>query len=269
MRKTRYSSSKFIFVLLLLLFFIGLFVSGILQSEQRREAAFPKSGFVTAVYDGDTIKVRFNSGYERKVRLIGINAPETHDLRKEVKFHAYMAKRFAFYYLYNRKVNLTYDWELEDKYGRLLAYIWTEREGLFNEFILKEGFASVFLKFAFKYKKEFKKAEEEAQRLGRGFWKKGPFPSIRADEARNNIGKLVSVKYTCSGVQNRGKFVFLVSSGEEFSALIPQENLSLFSGLELLRGNFVSVTGFLEEYKDKPQIMVFFPIQIKLIRRKP
>ena len=175
-----------------------------------------------------------------------------------------MAKRFAFFYLYRKTVKLSYDWESEDKYGRLLAYIWTEKQGLFNKFILSEGFAAVYLNFPFKYKEEFIEAEREARKLEKGLWKKGPFPSISVSEVRAYLGKLLSVKYTCSRVQTKGKFVFLYSSGEEFSTLVPRENVSFFPEIDSFRGKALIVTGFLEEYKGKPQIVAFFPRLIKI-----
>ena len=264
MKKFKKNFLKFILALLFFLVACGFFSKRVIQNEQGREFSFPESGLVTAVFDGDTIKVRFKNDQERKVRLIGIDAPEIEDSREEVIFRAQMAKRFSFFYLYHKRIKLSYDWEIEDKYGRLLAYIWTENQGLFNKFILSEGFAFVFLKFPFRYREEFIEAEREARRLEKGLWKKGPYPSISVSEVRAYIGNLLSVKYTCTRVRTKGKFVFLHSSGEEFSTLIPRESISLFPEPNSFREKVLSVKGFLEEYKGKPQILAFFPRQIKI-----
>jgi len=264
MKKYKKNFSKFI---LTPIFFLAIFVFSserLIQREQEKGSSFPESGLVTAVYDGDTIKVRFKNEREKKVRLIGIDAPEIGDSKQETKFRAQMAKRFTFFYLYRKTVKLSYDWEIEDKYGRLLAYVWTEKQGLFNRFILSEGFAAVFLKFPFKYREEFIEAEREARKLEKGFWKKGPYPSISVQDTRAYLGKLLSVKYACSRVQTKGKFVFLYSSGKEFSTLVPRENISFFPELKSFEGKALTVTGFLEEYKEKPQIVAFFPRQIKI-----
>jgi micrococcal nuclease len=264
MKNYKKNYSKFI---LTYIFFLAIFVfpsERLVQNEQGKNSSYPERGLVTAVYDGDTIKVRFENRQERKVRLIGIDAPEIETSREEEKFRAQMSKRFAFFYLYRKAVKLSYDWEIEDKYGRLLAYVWTEKQGLFNKFILSEGFAEVFLNFPFKYREEFVEADREARRLEKGLWKKEPYPSISVSSARASLGKLLSVKYKCSRVQTKGKFVFLYSAGEEFSTLVPLENVSLFPLLKSFEEKALSVTGFLEEYKGKPQIVVFFPIQIKI-----
>ena len=172
MGKYKKSLIRAIFILFVFLVFFGLFVKRLKHPLNE----FPSSsdysrevGVVTAVYDGDTIKVRFKKGLEKKVRLIGINAPEIDDEREEVLFLAYMAKRFAFFHLYKKEVKLSYDWQLEDVYGRLLAYIWTDKE-LFNDFIIREGFASAFLKFPFRkdYQERFKESEKFARENEKG-----------------------------------------------------------------------------------------------------
>ncbi|HDZ26029.1 MAG TPA: hypothetical protein ENH65_05905, partial [Candidatus Aminicenantes bacterium] len=92
--------SKFI---LAPIFFLAIFVFSserLAPRGQERGSSFPESGLVTAVYDGDTIKVRFKNEKERKIRLIGIDTPEIGDSREEAKFRAHIARRFAFFYLY-------------------------------------------------------------------------------------------------------------------------------------------------------------------------
>jgi micrococcal nuclease len=222
-----------------------------------------KKGDVVVVYDGDTIKVRFEDGSERKVRLVGIDSPEAGDEREDVRFFAYIAKRFSFDHLYRKAVRLTFDWEREDKYGRLLAYIWFDGDILFNEFILKEGFASAFLKFPFKdeYRRRFIQAERTARQEEKGLWQKEPIPTVSSSEAAENTGKYISVKFKCTSVRSRGRFVFL-NSQDAFSALIPRNSVSLFPSVKLFRGQLLTVKGYLEDYKGKPQIILFLPLQI-------
>ncbi len=258
----RKSFLRIISVFLFIAGLLGYFSAQPIYPRQEESSFLPQSGVVTAVYDGDTLKVKFKSDNERRVRLIGINAPEMGDLREEVQFRAHMAKRFVFFYLYRERVKLTYEWELEDKYGRLLAYVWTEKQGLFNKFILSEGFASVFHGFSFRCKHEFIEAEQKARRLKKGLWNEGDYPSISAREASTHIGSLLTVQYICIRVQAKGKFVFLYSGENEFSALIPRESLNLFPDVKSYGEKVLSVTGFLEEYKGNPQIVAFFPRQI-------
>jgi micrococcal nuclease len=251
-----------ILVLLFLKGILGCFAERSVYHKQGGRTVPPQYGLVTAVYDGDTIKVKFTDGSERKVRLIGVDAPEINDKREDVLFRALMAKRFVFFYLYRENIKLTYDLELEDNYGRILAYIWTEGEGLFNKFIISEGFASVFQYFPFRYKNEFIEAEQKARRLEKGLWRKGNYPPILPGEAGMHVGELLTVKYMCMQVEAKGKFVFLHSERNEFSTLIPQESLNLFPDIKSYKGKVLSVTGFLEEYEGSPQIVAFLPFQI-------
>ena len=177
-----------------------------------------------------------------------------------------MAKRFSFFYLYKRNVKLSYDQEREDKYGRILAYIWTKKEGLFNAFILREGFAVVFLKFPFKedYKKEFIAAEREARKLKKGLWANGDYLSISVCDANHYIGRLISVHFFCTQIQSKGKYVFLYPAENGFSTLIPSKNLTLFPEIDSFKEQMLTVTGFLEEYKGEPQIVAFFPRQMRI-----
>lgn len=251
----------------LFLLILGFFGRRIFHLPQRESPNYPQEGWVTAVYDGDTIKVRSENGISRRVRLIGIDAPEMDVSKEEAKFKAFMAKRFAFSYLYRKEIKLSYDRELEDTYGRILAYVWTENEGLFNKFILEQGFASVFLAFPFRtnYRKEFIEAESEAQRSGRGIWHRGPYPSIDLSQWKEAQGNIVSVICRCKETERRGKFLFLHDWGGEFSCLIEQESLSLFPPARMFKGKTFSVTGFLEEFRGNPQILVILPLQIRMV----
>ena len=221
-------------------------------------------GVVTAVYDGDTIRVKLDSGDSEIVRLIGVDAPELGDNRAEVRFLAFMSKRFAFYHLYRERVKLVFDWERRDKYDRLLAFVFTDNR-LFNEFILLEGFASVFLKYPYRedFREKLEAAHQEARDQGRGFWQTKPYPVIAAREANQYIGKLLTVRFYCEKVQAQGKFLFLHAGQGEFSVVIEKDRLEEFPNLDSFRGKRIEATGFLEDYKGSPQIFAFLPGQLR------
>ena len=257
-------SSLLIFLSVLFLFIVRF------KHQEQESVAAPSSssekGIVTAVFDGDTIRVKLNNGSHRKVRLIGVNAPEIGDKRKKVKFHAFLAKRFSFYYLYKKRVELSFDWQREDKYGRLLAYVWIGEE-LFNNFIIREGFASAFLKYPFRkdYQKIFMKSEKYARKMKKGLWIEGDFPVISTEEARSRLGELVCVKFRCLDLESKRNFLFLCSGGErDFAALIPQENLNSFQKPGSFLNKNLLVSGFLEEFYQQPQVVVYFPDQVKI-----
>jgi micrococcal nuclease len=218
-------------------------------------------GTVVVVYDGDTIKVKLDNGIERRVRLIGIDTPEIGEKPLDAPLEALLAKRFTFYHLFRQRIKLTYEHEREDRYGRLLAYVWNEN-GLFNQFILEQGFARVFLKFSFTMKDAFIDAQKEAQDERRGFWREKPHPVITAQRAKKHIGNLIRMSFSCARIRESGDLLFLQTKTGDFAAVIRKEYLSLFGEVQELEGRDLEIFGFLEEYKGQPQIMLFFPSQI-------
>jgi micrococcal nuclease len=255
---------RYVFAALVSVLFISLFASRVFWLEKKEPETHGETGTVVIVYDGDTIKVRFDNGYERRVRLIGIDCPEINDPDKEKSLQAQLAKRFVFHYLYRKTVKLTYEPEREDKYGRLLAYVWIGGS-LFNEFVLREGFAQVFLAFPYEQKERFIQAQKTAQEQGRGFWREKSYPLIPAKNIRNHIGKLIQVRFTCVQTRHRGRFYFLYPEKKGFAVLIPEENRSGFPDLKTYKDRTIEAFGFLEEYKGQPQIMAFDPLQLKLV----
>ena len=98
---------------------------------------------VTYVYDGDT--VRLADG--RRVRLIGINAPET--ARDDNAHQPYAgAARAALQSLLdanNRTLLLRHGIEREDRYGRLLAHAWLESGSNVAVQLLAQGMATALV----------------------------------------------------------------------------------------------------------------------------
>lgn len=97
---------------------------------------------VVRVVDGDTIVVKIQ-GQEEKIRLIGINTPESVDPRKPVECFGKEASNHAAELLpEGTQVRLVRDVEARDRYGRLLAYVYRESDGLFvNLAQVADGFA--------------------------------------------------------------------------------------------------------------------------------
>lgn len=96
---------------------------------------------VTRVVDGDTVIARVG-GQELRVRLIGIDTPETVAPDQPVECYGPAASAFTHRRLEGRDVELEFDVEGLDRYGRTLAYVWLGGE-LFNETLVREGYAVV------------------------------------------------------------------------------------------------------------------------------
>jgi micrococcal nuclease len=127
---------------------------------------------VTKVVDGDTIDVMTGTTTER-VRLIGINTPETVDPRKAVECFGKEASAKAHEFLENKKVYLEADktQDNRDKYGRLLRYIRREDGLFYNLEIIKLGYAYEYTyQIPYKYQTDFKAAQVYAKENKLGLW---------------------------------------------------------------------------------------------------
>ncbi len=127
---------------------------------------------VSHVTDGDTI--RLQSG--EKVRLIGIDTPETVDPRRAVGCFGKQASEFTTAKLLNQEVVLEKDVSETDRYGRLLRYIWLQGE-LFNEILVRQGYAyAVSYPPDVKYQTRLKAAQILAQKEKLGLWSESNCP---------------------------------------------------------------------------------------------
>jgi micrococcal nuclease len=129
-------------------------------------------GEVVAVVDGDTVDVRMNGAVER-LRLIGINTPESVDPRRPVECFGKEASEHARQLLGGQQVLVESDpsQDTRDKYGRLLGYVWLPEGRLFNLQMIVDGYAYEYTyDNPYKYQATFKHAEAEARAAERGLW---------------------------------------------------------------------------------------------------
>jgi micrococcal nuclease len=127
---------------------------------------------VVRVVDGDTIIVKFEgSSQQTRVRLIGVNAPES---VSSGPIECYGKKAAAFTtatLLPSTKVILTFDKERLDKYGRTLAYVRTVKGLDVQRTLLQGGFATTMsIKPNTARAIEFKAFEQAARLAKFGLW---------------------------------------------------------------------------------------------------
>lgn len=136
-------------------------------------AAAPTAAQVARVVDGDTVDVQFADGRAERLRLIGMNTPETVDPRKPVQCFAREASAHAHELLDGQAVTLDGDpsQDIRDRYGRTLAYVWLPDGSLFNRRMIAEGFAHEYTyRVPYLYQADFKAAERSAREQQLGLW---------------------------------------------------------------------------------------------------
>lgn len=127
---------------------------------------------VTHVVDGDTIDVNIDGQTER-LRLIGMDTPETVDPRKPVQCFGKEASNKAKELLTDKKVYLEADSTQgeRDKYGRLLRYVFMGDHESFEKYMIENGYAHEYTyNLPYKYQDEFKQAEKTAREQNKGLW---------------------------------------------------------------------------------------------------
>jgi micrococcal nuclease len=123
---------------------------------------------IERVVDGDTLVL---AGGDR-VRLIGVDTPETHHPTKPVQPFGPEAYEFTRGKVEGKRVQLKFDpRETKDRYGRTLAYVYIEEEFL-NELLIRQGLARALTDYPFssEMKQVFRAAEAQAKAAKRGVW---------------------------------------------------------------------------------------------------
>jgi micrococcal nuclease len=153
----------------------GAGASALLRGE---DAAAPAGGgeggevgHVVRVVDGDTIAVQLAGGRE-KVRYIGIDTPETKDPRRPVQCFGQQAADFNTGLVGGERVRVVRDVEARDRYGRLLAYVYRARDGLFvNAELARLGYAQpLSIPPDVRFAGRFAALAREARAARRGLW---------------------------------------------------------------------------------------------------
>ena len=110
--------------------------TGFLKNKTASPVYQGKMATVVRVVDGDTIVLE--SG--ERVRYIGVDAPESRHLRMPIEPFAVEAAEFNRKMVEGKQVYLITDEEPEDRYGRLLAYIFVG-DVFVNARLVSEGYA--------------------------------------------------------------------------------------------------------------------------------
>ena len=171
MKESSIFKRRYIVLAVLLIALVLYFALGRSLKKAGLEGPYPCS----YVIDGDTIMVS-KDGREQKVRMIGIDAPESvhEDASKNVP-EGETASAYMRELLEGKNVYLEYGQEDHDKYGRDLAYVYLEDGASMAEIlILKAGYAQLMIVSPNnEHERELRRAQEDAKKLGLGFWGTG------------------------------------------------------------------------------------------------
>jgi micrococcal nuclease len=130
---------------------------------------------ITHVVDGDTFDADLDGVGEVRIRMLGVNTPETVDPRKAVECFGKTASDYSKQTLaVGSRVLLEEDSQADerDKYGRLLRNVILADGTDYNAKLVEEGYAYAYLGFPLdpQRKTQLKRLENEAKSANRGLW---------------------------------------------------------------------------------------------------
>jgi len=98
--------------------------------------------FVIDVVDGDTMEVTYK-GESHKVRLLYVDTPESVKRGVKVQVYGKEAAKFTEEMVMEKSVRLIFERDIRDRYGRLLAHVFTQDGAYLNGLLVRNGFARV------------------------------------------------------------------------------------------------------------------------------
>lgn len=129
---------------------------------------------VTQVIDGDTVVVQLEeSGAAEVVRLLGVDAPEEYRPDRPKFKWAQLARQALANVVLRKRVRLEFNPEAErDRFGRMLAYLHTEKGADVNAAMIARGLGLHFERYPHPRFDAYRRLQEEAETNMRGVFKK-------------------------------------------------------------------------------------------------
>ena len=231
------------------------------------------SAKVTMVIDGDTIWL--DDG--RKVRLVGIQAPELAFGREDFKPNPFgeIAKKQMETLSLGKSVTIYTGTATTDRHGRTLGHVVINDENktwLQGE-MLRLGMAHVYT-FADNraLANEMLEIEKTARKNNTGIWANEIYKIISNDESANYVGTYRLVEGKVLSAQKVGTRVYLNFGPvwrTDFTILIEKDGLKMFAKNNIdplaFQGKNVRIRGWLKN-KNGPMIVATHPEQIEIIK---
>jgi micrococcal nuclease len=134
-----------------------------------------KSFKVIYIVDGDTLDIDIADGkYDHtRVRLLGIDTPETGEGKGQAMYYAAEATEYATQLVLNKEVTVILDAKsgARDRYGRLLGHLQLEDGRIVNDQLVRNGFAYADLRFDNDGFDRYVALQNEALKDKKGLWK--------------------------------------------------------------------------------------------------
>lgn len=163
------------------------------------------AGQVVGISDGDSITVLDATKTQHKVRLVGIDAPETGQAFGKRAKQALSAMLF--------RSPVVVEWTQRDRYGRILGDVRVEGRSA-GLWMVQQGFAWHYTEYS--RDEQLAAAEAEARDLHRGLWADGN--AIAPWEFRRNPQAATSAETGSSTPTHESVRVYVTENGTKYHA---------------------------------------------------
>lgn len=221
------------------------------------------------VYDGDTIKLSDN----RKVRIMGIDTPEVAYQRGKAKKKRSKAEPFSgeatealreLLAKHRYQIRIKLDKQKKDKYGRLLAHVFTPDGTNLSEWLLRQGLATLLvIPPNTLYLDCYRAAEALAQKKKLKIWQLKSHQIKKVMSLDHTFSGYIRLMGTVKGFKRR-KNKISIELSHQIYITIKKSELSLFKNLNLsrLKGKTIQVTGVLYRKGKKGYIRLWHPVYL-------
>lgn len=219
----------------------------------------PALSRVEQVYDGDTLRLQDG----RKVRLLGINAPEIASRQRAGEPGGEEAKQWLRQRLQGHSVRLEFDTEKQDKYQRWLAHVFDETGQHINLELVRHGLAFVSIYPPnLRYSDALLRAELQAERQASGIWAL-PFYAPKAASDYDGAPGWQRLRGTILQLTPGRKYLYL-QMAPSLSVRIERDALGLFGEWRPVVGQRLEVRGWPHRRKQGYVIPVRHPSALRI-----
>lgn len=222
---------------------------------------------ISKIYDGDTVKLVDG----RKVRFIGINAPEIgHDGKPSDPFAQRARQRLIQIVDENPVIGLRYGQDRKDRYGRLLAHPYLRDGSCISALLLDDGLAAHIVVPPNTWNARcYGEMERRARRSGKGIWQSRRFSPQESRTLAVSTRGFHLVRGEVIDVGKSRKSMWLNLEGN-VAIRIPRNALDYFTDYRLasLEGKRVVVRGWVNYHRKKLVITIRHPAALEIIDQK-
>lgn len=230
-----------------LIVLVGALLSWAVAADTASPSCAPFAATETArvesVVDGDTLRLADG----RRVRLIGVNAPELHDRSGHAEPGADSARRFASRFLGGSRVMLAVGEIRHDRYGRTLAHVWRADGASLEAALVAAGLARhIALPPDLRQLECLRTSERRARSAGSGLWGSGEFAPHVVSALRSSESGFRLLRGRVSAV-SRGRSTWWLEIEDRVALRIARADQGYFDlqALQRLRGREVEFRGWL------------------------